>query len=216
MTSKFPPPSPPYVGPPAHSTPGHNKPIRRIVMHATVSPCVPGGARATAAYFKSPRAGGSAHYIVDPAEVVQDAYDDVIAWHAPPNQGSIGIEMCDYPSSTTADHWYADHAPSMAAQPGHPPTTHNGKRPLFRWLEKNHRLMLHRAAQLVAELCLAYDVPAVWLSVSDLLAGHEGITSHANVSGAWHESTHWDPGLWPRRRFMRLVRKNIKRMRAAA
>src|SRR5690348_5937428 len=76
-------PNPVYLGPAAHTSPGNNKPINRIVIHSTVSPCVEGQARNSALYFRSPSAGGSAHYVVDPGEVVQVVYDGVIAWHAP-------------------------------------------------------------------------------------------------------------------------------------
>jgi hypothetical protein len=193
-------PDPVYLGPAAHTSFGHNKPITRIVIHATVSPCVPGGARAIAAYFRSPKAGGSAHYVVDPAEVVQVVFDDTIAWHAPPNQHSLGIEMCDYPSSTALDHW--ERNPDVDVQHG------TAKNPL-RWLEKNHRKMLRRTAGLTAELCLAYGVPARFLSPEQLVDGQHGITTHANVSKAFHESTHWDPGLWPKRAFMREVRRQV-------
>ena len=54
--------------------------------------------------------------------------------------------------------------------------------------------MLHRAARLVAELCLAYDVPAKKLSAGQLKAGQNGLCGHADVRDAWGETTHWDPG----------------------
>jgi hypothetical protein len=49
-------------------------------------------------------------------------------------------------------------------------------------------------------------VPVRFLSAQQLLAGEHGITTHANVTQAFHQSTHWDPGLWPKRAFMRQVR----------
>lgn len=199
---KHPAPSPRYEGPAAHTSAGSNKPILRIVIHATVSPCVPGGAQSIAEYFRSPKAGGSAHYVVDPDEVVQVVYDGVVAWHAPPNPHSLGIEMCDMPSSTSLDHW-------KSSDPQHA----TRKNPL-RWLEKNHRRMLRRTARLTAELCLAYDVPPRFLSPAQLQAGQHGITTHANVSQAFHESTHWDPGVWPKRAFMREVRRQIAKATA--
>jgi N-acetylmuramoyl-L-alanine amidase CwlA len=177
----YPPPSPPYLGPPDKHSGDANKPIGRIVLHSTVSPCEAGGARRIAAYFRSEDARGSAHYVVDPAETVQAAYDSLVCWHAPPNPHSLGIEMCEYPRP----------------YPG-------------RWSGPKHRAMLRRAAQLTAQLCLAYDVPPKFLSVAELRSGHKGITTHANVSKAFHQSTHWDPGWWPRRRFMRMVRANIE------
>jgi hypothetical protein len=63
-------------------------------------------------------------------------------------------------------------------------------------------------------VCAAYDVPVVFLTPADLLAGKHGITTHANVSLAFGESTHWDPGFWPQYRFMRLVRKEYAALTA--
>lgn len=173
------PPAPPYLGPAAHHGAADNKPIHRVVIHSTVSPCVAGQARATAAYFRGTDRDASAHYVVDPAEVVQVVYDSVEAYHAPPNQHSLGVELCDIPSALTA----------------------------ARWLGRNHRAELERAAELVAQLCLAYGVPVRYVTAAQLRAGAHGITTHAEVSAAWRQTTHWDPGRWPRRRFIRKVRK---------
>jgi len=158
----YPPPDPPYRGPASHHGDADNKPIRRIVLHSTVSPCVPGGAEDVARYFRSADAGGSAHYVVDPSTVVQVVYD-----------------------STTA----------------------------ARWDDANHRLMLNRVALLTAQLCLAYGVPVAYRSARGLKRGQHGVTTHHQVSVAFGQSTHWDPGKWPRRRFMRKVRRNVRQLR---
>lgn len=176
----FKPPAPPYVGPCDKQTPGDNKPILRIVLHGTVSPTERGGARDIAAYFRSDAAGGSAHYVVDPGEVVQTAYDSVIAWHAPPNQGSLGVELCD-------------------------PVTG----PLSRWDDLEHVQMLKRTARLVAELCLAYRVPVQMVGPLGLKRGIRGICEHSDVSEAFKQSTHWDLGAFPRRRFLRMVQAEV-------
>jgi N-acetyl-anhydromuramyl-L-alanine amidase AmpD len=172
------PPAPPYVGP-AHFMGGTgNKPINRVVVHCTVSPCQPGGARNIAAYFRGTTAGGSAHYVVDPTESVQCVFDSYIAYHAPPNSHSLGVELCD-------------------------PMTG----PDTRWADANHQSMLKRTAVLVAQLCLAYGVPITRLSVSELQAGKRGICGHVDVSQAWKQSTHWDPGPgFPWDQFMTYVR----------
>lgn len=183
MTTK--PPAPPYLGPAAHHGEADNKPIRRIVVHSTVSHCVPGGARAIAGFFRSPTAGGSAHYVVDPEEVVQVVYDSVTAYHAPPNQHSLGIEMCDMPTAASS----------------------------ARWRDPNHQAMLELVAQLTAQLAVAYGVPIRYRSARQLRAGAHGITTHNEVSHAFGQSTHWDPGSWPRRRFMRKVRKYARLLR---
>jgi N-acetyl-anhydromuramyl-L-alanine amidase AmpD len=181
-------PNPPYAGPPYRSSSGSNKPIKRVVIHCTVSPCEPGGARNIAAYFRSSSAGGSAHYCVDPAEVVQSGYDSVICWHAPPNPNSIGVELCD-------------------------PMKGSGKR----WGDRRHQDMLRLAATLVAQLCLAYDVPIRKIGPADLRDGRKGICGHDDVSDAWGQSSHWDPGPafpWPQ--FMEMVRREAKMLNAPA
>lgn len=180
---KFAAPAPRYLGPARRSSAGSNKPIRRIVIHSTVSPCRAGQAEKTAAYFRSEKAGGSAHYAVDPYEVVQCVFDSVIAWHAPPNAHSLGVELCEYPAPT-----------------------------MDRWREAEHRLLFRRAAKLVAELCLAYDIPPYFVGPMGLRLGRKGVTTHASVSKAFGQSSHWDPGSWPRRAFMRAVRKHIKEL----
>lgn len=182
----FKPPSPPYVGPPSRSSGSNNKPIRRIVIHCTVSPCEPGGARNIAAYFRGSSAGGSAHYVVDPGEVVQSAYDSVVAWHAPPNGNSLGVELCCTLGNQGKGHWERD----------------------------NHQRMLRKAARLVAGLCLAYDVPIRKIGPSRLRGGAQGITGHIDVSRAFGQSSHWDPGPhFPWRLFIRMVRREAERIR---
>lgn len=172
------PPAPPYVGPAKFHGGSDNKPITRVVIHCTVSPCVEGGADATARYFReSVTRPSSAHYVVDPGATRQVVYDSVEAYHAPPNRGSIGVELCD-------------------PQTG----------PETRWADDAHEAMLRRAARLVARLCLANGVPITKLGPADLLAGKHGICGHVDVSNAWHQTTHTDPGAgfpWPH--FMQLV-----------
>ena len=194
-------PNPEYIGPPDKHSGTGNRPIIRIVIHSTVSPCEPGGARNIARYFQSPSAGGSAHYCIDPSEVIQSAYDSVVAWHAPPNPHSLGNEMCDIPGPV----------------PGDPPGSARYKalRRSWRWVRPNQQKMLKRTAELTARQCLHFGIPIQFLKPADLRAGMRGITTHANVSAAWGQSTHWDPGFWPRRRFMRLVRKYAKQIERA-
>lgn len=182
-------PSPTYLGPPDKFSSGDNKPIKRIVLHGTVSPCGRGQARATAEYFRSPNAGGSAHYVVDPFEAVQSAWDSVICWHAPPNSNSIGIELTD-----------------MVGGSGGPLS-------IERWDEGAHKLMLTRAARLTAQLCLAYGVPAKMIGPGKLKSGAKGVCEHDDVSDAWHQSTHWDLGNFPRRRFERLLRAAVAELK---
>lgn len=185
----YPPPAPPYVGPCSKSSAGDNKPIKRVVMHGTTGAgsCSDGYARRIATYFRSSNAAGSAHYVVDPGETLQTAYDSVICWHAPPNANSIGVELCDPVEG-----------------------------PLSRWDDRDHRRMLKRAARLVAELCLAYDVPVRLVNPRKLKRGIGGICEHSDVSEAFRQSSHWDLGKFPRRRFIRMVRAEVEAIKAGA
>ena len=166
-----------YIKARKHS--GAQKRIDRIVIHCTVSPTGRGWARKIANYFQSPSAGGSAHYVVDAGEIVQCLPDDVIAWHAPPNSGSIGIELCDWQKGKAS-----------------------------RWQDDEHQSMLRLAAPLVRRLAEKYDVPLVWISPAGLKAGHRGICGHVDVSRAWGQTDHGDPnmgGLFPKIQFMNMI-----------
>lgn len=186
--SRFTAPAPRYLGPPRHHGPATNKPIHLITLHSTVSPCQVGQARATAHYFQETDRDASAHYIVDPGEVIQATLDSVVAFHAPPNGGTLGVEMCDMPDAKSAR----------------------------RWRDKAHRQMFGRATRLVAELCLAYEVPPYYRSARALRQGKRGVTTHAQVSLAFGQTNHWDPGAWPRRAFMFAVRRHVKAIQKAA
>ena len=194
------PPSPPVVGGhPHHHSGTRNKPIMRLVIHSAVIPCEPGRARQLGQWNRDGTTAGSWHYAIDPDEAIQCSYDSYVCWHAPPNAHSLGFEMCD--------------------TPGRRPDARRGSRlwwnlrKSWRWAGRNHRKTLHRTARLVAHAALAYDVPIRFLSPAELLAGRRGITTHANVSKAFRQSSHWDPGWWPRRRFMRLVRRHARELK---
>ena len=88
----YPAPNPPYLGPAKFHGGATNKPIDRITLHSTVGPTKAGSARGIAAYFRDTvTRPSSAHYVVDAAEVVQVVFDPVVAYHAPPNEHSIGV-----------------------------------------------------------------------------------------------------------------------------
>jgi hypothetical protein len=144
---------------------GPNGPITRIVLHSTVNTPGPGVAEQVAHYFQSPSAGGLAHYVVGVEKVIQCCPDDISCWHAPPNHGSIGIEMTD--------------------QAGGDPA---------RWNDANHQAVLTRTAALVHELAAKHSVPLVFVNAADLQAGRHGITTHHEVSVAFGQSSHTDPG----------------------
>lgn len=107
----------------------------------------------------------SAHYAVDADSIVQCVRENDIAYHAPPNTHSLGIEHAGYARQTREQ-----------------------------WLDDFSQRELRLSAQLMAELLQKYDLPLVFLSPADLVAGRRGITTHANVSKAWGQTTHTDPG----------------------
>ena len=180
------PPTPPYLGPAKYHGAGQTlKPCKRIVIHGTVSPCVPGGARAIARYFKTTvTRPSSAHYVIDPTEVVQVVGDHQIAYHAPPNTDTIGVEHCDPVSG-----------------------------PSNRWNDPAHQAMLKLSAQTVARLCLAFDVPIRHVTAVGLRLGRRGITGHYAVSLAWRQTSHTDPGAgFPWRRYIKAVKAEAAKL----
>jgi len=162
---------------PAKYQGGRQDVIERVVIHGTVSRTYCGGARAVANYFQNPTYVSSAHYVVDPCEEYQCVYDHTIAWHDGTNTNSIGVELCDPVEGL-----------------------------LSRWDDEDHQLMLARAAALVRQLCLAYDIPMRYLTIAQIRAGEKGICGHNDMRIAFPGSTsHWDPGAFPWDRFISLV-----------
>ena len=138
-----------------------------IVIHDMEYPERPDGAEWCARYFAGPSAPqASAHYCVDNNSIVQSVALNDIAWHAPPNSHSIGIEHAGYSAQSRAD-----------------------------WLDSYSETELRLSAGLVYELCKRFSIPVRWLTVADLRAGKKGITSHANISEAFHMTNHRDPGV---------------------
>lgn len=148
-----------------HGQGGNDHP-GRIVIHDAEYPEKITGAEDVAAYFQHVDRKASAHYVCDADSTVQCVKATDTAYHAPPNAHSIGIELVGYAKQTTVD-WLDDFSVAM---------------------------LRDQAAPLVRDIAATYGIPLVWLSVADLLAGKHGITSHNNVSLAFKQSTHTDPG----------------------
>src|SRR4051794_21450000 len=92
-----------------HVSAGSNLPVHRIVLHATAPgsgfprASNNGQAEGTAHYFQEPTSGGSAQYIRDRVDEEHCVREHAIAWHAPPNPGSIGIEICSEATYTNEE-----------------------------------------------------------------------------------------------------------------
>lgn len=147
-----------------YSTP--NGPVTRVVIHDMEYPEKPDGAEWCADFFAGPGAPqASAHYCVDSNSVAQCVRETDRAWHAPPNAGSIGIEHAGYMAQSRSD-----------------------------WLDEYSQAELKLSAKLVADICKRHDIPVVKLSSTDLVAGKHGICGHVDVSNAFHQTDHGDPG----------------------
>jgi hypothetical protein len=157
---------------------GTQSTVKRLVIHGTVTPCGSGWARRVASDFHTTTRDASAHYVVDPGEIVQCLSESTVGYHAPPNTGSLGFELCDPQKGSSA-----------------------------RWHDANHEAMLRRAAGLVRARAKHWGIPLVKLSAADLRAGKRGICGHADVTAAWHLTDHTDPGTgFPWAHFMDLVK----------
>lgn len=166
---------------------GPQRNIKWIVLHSTVGPTKTGSAEGVARYFARGVNVASAHYVVDETTRFQCVGDHTVAYHCGYNAESIGVEMCDYPSHDVT-----------------------------RWDDLLHRRLELNAAHLVARLCVVYNIRPYYVGRLGLLAGIKGVTTHRKMSLAFKKSTHWDPGAWRRRRFMREVRARYKRLKALA
>lgn len=168
---------PPITRRAAHGSRAQSGTPTRVVIHDEEYRTGPDSAEAIASYFSTQGSGGSAHYVVDSNSEQHCVPDAVQAWHAPPNDRSIGIEQDGYAHYSAAE-----------------------------WDTPGARATIARTAARTAELCRRFGIPVRWIYPSDLLAGAHGITDHDNVSVAWHQSDHNDPGpSYPREKFIALV-----------
>lgn len=140
-----------------------------VEIHCTDGHEGPGDAEACVKMFADPalQPKRSAHYAVDSGKIWQAVRDGQIAWHSghTANARGIGVEICGRANQTREQ-----------------------------WLDEASMPTLELAARLVAYLCSAYGIPRQLLLAADLVAGKKGLTTHAEVSRAWHETNHQDPG----------------------
>jgi N-acetyl-anhydromuramyl-L-alanine amidase AmpD len=109
----------------------------------------------------------SAHEVIDSEHVIQCVLKAAHAWHCghTGNDTTYGIEICGQANQTRDQ-----------------------------WLDEISIKTLSLAAARVGILAKVFGLPIVMLTADDIKAGRTGITSHAEMSKAWHESTHTDPG----------------------
>ena len=161
-------------------------PVRVVVIHDAEFSEILFGAKGVAKYFQHPDKESSAHICVDNQEVIQCVKDSYVAWAAPgANHDGIQVELVGYQKQTRED-----------------------------WLDNYSLGVLALGADAVAQYCLKYGLPAVWLSDAELEAGKAGIVSHSQVSRVYKKSDHNDPGPnFPTKLFEAMVQE-IKVLRA--
>jgi N-acetyl-anhydromuramyl-L-alanine amidase AmpD len=148
-----------------HKTP---RTVRVIVIHDMEAPEKIDTAEAIARYFQEmpDNRKASAHVCVDADSVVQCVHDRDVAYAAPGcNRDGIHIELAGY-----------------------------GKQTRDEWLDTYGQSLIGLGANVAAQYCLKYGIPATHLTNEQLEQGARGIVGHAQVTAVYHESDHTDPG----------------------
>ena len=138
-----------------------------IVLHDMEAPEAGGTAESVARYFANGSKIASAHYCTDNNSSVQCVQDDVVAYAAPgANRVGLHFELAGYARQTPEE-----------------------------WMDAYGRGMFGQVIPLVAAKCKQYNIPPVFLRAEELKAGNmNGVTTHAEVTKAFHLTTHTDPG----------------------
>lgn len=142
---------------------------------------------------KGDSSGSSFHYVLDEENVYQCVWDHIVAGHASNSTGSIGIKMCDDPSLL-----------------------------LQRWNDKPHQKLLYRSANLLAKLCLSYNIPARFLTDEQLSKwgkhkwrSRGGIVTAVQMDRVFNASMKQESNDWPRYELLSLVHNNMEKIRAS-
>jgi N-acetyl-anhydromuramyl-L-alanine amidase AmpD len=142
--------------------------VRLIVIHDMEYDEVMTAAEDVAKYFSTMPDGrkASAHVCVDPNSIVQCVHDHDIAYGAPgANSDGIQIELAGVQRQTRAQ-----------------------------WMDDYSDGVILRAADVVAQYLVKYDLPCLHLTDDQLADGKQGIVGHDQVSRVYHKSDHTDPG----------------------
>lgn len=155
-----------------HYTRGRLRPsTQAITLHCTDGSEGYTSAEACAHMFQvgwdDPKQWRSANEAIDTNSIVQCVPELRRAYHCghDGNDRTYGIELCGRASQTHEQ-----------------------------WLDEKSLPMLNLAAARVAERCKRFALPVLYVDYLGLRAGKRGITTHDDVSRAWKQSTHHDPG----------------------
>lgn len=117
-----------------------------------------------AMWFTNPLSKGSANLVIDDDVCYKTVPDLVIPWAAPP-LNTKGFHI----EIAGFEHW--NRAQWMA-----------------------HTTRLDNAAYRTALRCKEHQIPIQFIDAEMLLKGMTGITTHAEISAAWKQTDHTDPG----------------------
>jgi N-acetylmuramoyl-L-alanine amidase len=141
--------------------------VRLIVIHSMEAPEKGDTAENVAHFFQTTDREASAHLCIDSDSAVRCVRDDDVAFAAPgANSDGVHLELAGFARQTEPE-----------------------------WLDAFGVLMLERAADVAAQYCLKYGIPARRLTNQELAdTTNRGIVSHAQVSETFRKSDHTDPG----------------------
>lgn len=149
-----------------HYRPGPRS-VSLVVIHtAEIGESLEGAEALMKVCANNPRVA-SWHYAVDPDSITQSVHEEDVAFAAPgANHNGIHLELCG-----------------------------TARQSPMEWQDAYSFYLLENAARLVADICMRWDLPIVFVPRETLkLPGAKGITTHAEVSKAFGKSDHWDPG----------------------
>lgn len=151
-----------------------------ITIHTTEGAARAGAAVDGASYDQRRTDGTSAHYYVDSVRAVQCVRTSDRANTARASGNKIGIHY-ELCGTTKLD-----------------------------WAGTYAQAMLKHAARQAARDARKHGIPVAHLTVAQLRAGQKGFVSHADITAAFGESDHTDPGpKFPWTQFLNLVRAEL-------
>lgn len=157
--------------------------VQLIVIHTTEGSSHGQSAEDGAAYDARRTDGTSAHYFVDNTSTVQcvRTNDQAHTARGEGNRRGIHYELCGRAGYSAA--WWADNYAEA---------------------------MLRRAAKQAARDSKKWGIPVRHLTVAQVKAGAKGFCSHHDISRAFGQSDHTDPGPnFPWSRFLDMVRAEL-------
>jgi len=150
-----------------------------VVIHTTEGPETSGAARGVAAMFHNPDADKSTQIVVDDKDTIRCAPDTAICAAAGAMGNVHGLHI------------------EIVGRAGQGNTG---------WADDYSQAALRRAAAVARAWCDTYGIPVRQLSTADVKAMRAGICGHVNISQAFKQSTHTDPGpSFPWGQFIQLV-----------